>query len=156
MRLRFLYLAIVLHVATAYASDRVQYSARVYRLRTEEDRAEWCGPHKRIEACTRFVDPHVTASAVEENGAWRISANAQFIAMIALQDESRYGHEMNHVHDVESAIDAYLLDLRNISFPSREACEQARADLIEKFDARVRSFVEASNLRRDGNPHPDR
>jgi hypothetical protein len=98
----------------------------------------------------------VTASAVEENGAWRISANAQFIAMIALQDESRYGHEMNHVHDVESAIDAYLLDLRNISFPSREACEQARADLIEKFDARVRSFVEASNLRRDGNPHPDR
>ena len=76
--------------------------------------------------------------------------------MIALQDVSRYGHELNHVHDVEIAIDSYLLDLGNASFTTREACEQARADLIDTFEARVRSFVEASNLRRDGNPHPER
>jgi hypothetical protein len=146
----------LLHVAAAYASDGVKYSARIVRLRTEEERSEWCGQHKRIEACTRFVALQLTAQTIESAGAWHVSASAQFIAMIGMQDMSRYAHEMNHVHDVESAIDSYLRDVETVSFPTRDACEDARAAALNRFEARVRSFVEASNLLRDQAAHPER
>jgi hypothetical protein len=156
MHRSLLFAAIVLHAASAYASERVQYSARIVRLRTEEERSEWCGKHKHIEACTRFAALQVTARSVGQDGAWRIDAKAQFIAMIGLQDMSRYGHEMNHVNDVQSALDSYLLDLQKVSFPTLESCEQARTDVVAEFEGRVRAFVEASNVLRDGAPHPER
>lgn len=156
MHRRLLVCAIVLHVAAAHASERLQYEARIVLLRTDEDRTAWCGSHQRIEACTRFVAVQLAARAVEHEGVWHVATNATFIAYIGLKDRSRYGHEMIHVRDVESAIESYLADLERQSFASRKACEQVRVDAIDQFDGRVRSFVEASNLRRDGDPHPER
>jgi len=142
--------------ATSIVLHGVQYDVRVVRLATEGQRSEWCGPRQNIQTCTRFVAPELTATVGEQDGAWHLTASAHFIAFIGLRDTSRYGHEMNHVRDVEAAIDGYLLQLSGAAFGDREACERARAEALDGFQTRVRAFVEASNLERDGSRHPER
>jgi hypothetical protein len=142
--------------ATSIVLHGVQYEVRVVRLATDDERLEWCGPRQHIQACTRFAALELTATADEQDGAWRLKTRAHFIAFIGLRDTSRLGHEINHVRDVEDAINGYLLQLSGAAFGDREACERARAEALEGFEARVRAYVEASNLVRDGSPHPER
>ena len=153
---RFLLCAIVLHCIAADASDRVRVEAPVVPLRTEQDRARWCGRQQRIDACTRIVGAQLTGEIIERDGRCRIAAAARFIAFIGLKDTSRYGHEMIHVRDIESSIESYIADLERVSFATREACERAHLEATNQFVSRVRAFAEASNLLRDGDPHPER
>jgi hypothetical protein len=146
--------AIVLHAAVSNAGDatrqRVHYTTRVVRLHGEIARAEACGRPASIRACTHFIAPKLAAISTEDHGRWRIEATGSFIALVGLFDTRLFQHELNHVHDVELAIDSYIAKLERMSFPSVDACESARTEAAQEFTTRVRAFAEESNFRRHG------
>ncbi len=148
---------IVLHAAIAFGEEagqqRVRYSTRVMRIPNETARREWCGRPAHIRACTRIIAIELASTSTEDHGMWRVKATAGFIALIALLDTTRYGHELNHVRDIEMAIDSYIAEVEKSSFPTLAACEAARREASQKFKARVQAFADASNLERDGYSH---
>lgn len=117
---------------------------------------EMCGASGTYDACTRFVAYRLEASCYESNGAWAIDATATFRPFIVLRNIRQLQHEQEHIGDVRTTAERYLVHLANLRLDSPAACEAAAFAARSSFPERMRAFADASTAlrhpRAEGRP----
>lgn len=137
-------LALWTHTPTPSPVPQVTVNELKPRLLLPEVFRARCGA-KAIDACTRFIGYKLTARCTSNDGLWNIASAAEFTPMIMMVNTTRYRHELEHVQDVKTLAERYLLDLENRTFTTLSTCEQEATNERLLFKKRMQDFAEESN-----------
>ena len=107
-----------------------------------------CLVEGEFDACTNFIAFRMTPACIGEGEAWHIQATATFRPWIILYNIRQLPHEKEHVEDVRTFAERYLVEVSVASYASQEQCMQAALNESASFGVTMRELARRSNALR--------
>ena len=144
-----MHLALVL-LATLTAAHYSIYTPRpIIRLVPDtSDLMKTCNAKVVIGACTAFAGEKLYCACETDFGQWRIAARAQYVPIMYLGSSTFRQHEDLHLRDIDAGLRQYLDELTARRFESKESCDAAAGESVERFKGVMDEVKIRSNAKR--------
>jgi hypothetical protein len=96
----------------------------------------------------RRVEYRLEATCALDADGWRVHSSATITPAIFLYDMHQLAHEHDHIRDVETSLQQYLVAIEALRFASEADCVQRTLEEQHAFENVVRAAAKKSNAMR--------